>query len=122
MRNLKTFSIKTYGCQMNELDSEIMVGQLEKRGLLRVHEEEDADLLIFNTCSIRDLAERKAMGKLGLLGRDPQNRGRSSASPAAWPMPKKRASFKSFPISILSWGQIISHDLNNVFDEVLADG
>ena len=54
---------------MNELDSELMVGQLLKRGLKRVYDEDGADLLIYNTCSIRDLAERKVMGKLGLLGR-----------------------------------------------------
>ncbi len=69
MRQLKKFFIRTYGCQMNELDSEIMVGLLENRGFIRTHDENDADLLIFNTCSIRDLAERKVMGKLGLLGR-----------------------------------------------------
>src|ERR1700722_16014331 len=67
MRSLSTFFVKTYGCQMNELDSEIMIGQLEQRGLRRTDEEESADLLIFNTCSIRDLAERKAMGKIGRL-------------------------------------------------------
>ena len=68
MRQPKTFFVKTYGCQMNELDSEIMVGQLTHRGLTRIDDEHSADLLIFNTCSIRDLAERKAMGKLGRLG------------------------------------------------------
>src|SRR6478735_2464570 len=70
MKKLKNFYIRTYGCQMNELDSEIMIGQLENRGLVRIHDEEKADLLIFNTCSIRDLAERKVMGKLGKLGQN----------------------------------------------------
>lgn len=65
----ETFYIRTYGCQMNELDTEIMVGQLEKRGMTRTEEETEADLLIFNTCSIRDLAERKVMGKIGKLSR-----------------------------------------------------
>ena len=73
-RQLKTFFVRTYGCQMNELDSELMVGALEKRGLSRVQDEEDADLLLFNTCSIRDLAERKVMGKIGQLGRSPNKR------------------------------------------------
>lgn len=66
---VKTFFIRTYGCQMNELDSELMIGQLEKRGMTRCQSEAEADLLLFNTCSIRDLAERKVMGKLGQLGR-----------------------------------------------------
>lgn len=69
MRQLKTFFVRTYGCQMNELDSEIMVGTLTQRGLTRVLEEGAADLLIYNTCSIRDLAERKVMGKLGQLAK-----------------------------------------------------
>lgn len=68
MRPLKTFFLRTYGCQMNELDSEIMAGTLTRRGLSRADEAE-ADLLIYNTCSIRDLAERKVMGKLGILGK-----------------------------------------------------
>lgn len=74
----KTYFIRTYGCQMNELDTEIMAGQLEKRGLTASPDEENADLLIFNTCSIRDLAERKVMGKLGRMGRG-QKKTRSSA-------------------------------------------
>jgi len=67
--NLTTFYIRTYGCQMNELDSEIIIGQLEKRGLKRVYRESEGDILLFNTCSIRDLAERKVMGKIGQLSR-----------------------------------------------------
>ena len=64
----KTFFIRTYGCQMNELDTDVMRGILENRGLRRIEDEMEADILIFNTCSIRDLAERKAMGKIGKLG------------------------------------------------------
>jgi len=69
MQKLKKFFIRTYGCQMNELDSELMAGLLEKRGLTKTLTEKDADLIIYNTCSVRDLAERKVMGKLGLLSR-----------------------------------------------------
>ncbi len=76
MRELKTFYVRTYGCQMNELDSEVMTGILSERGLKKIEEEEQADLLIFNTCSIRDLAERKVMGKLGRLGLQHKRRSR----------------------------------------------
>ncbi|MCK4934548.1 MAG: tRNA (N6-isopentenyl adenosine(37)-C2)-methylthiotransferase MiaB, partial [Simkaniaceae bacterium] len=48
MKQLKTFFIRTYGCQMNELDTEIMVGQLENRGLKRVYDEKEGDLLLYN--------------------------------------------------------------------------
>ena len=44
MQQLKKFFVRTYGCQMNELDSEIMVGLLENRGLVRSLDENDADL------------------------------------------------------------------------------
>ena len=54
---------------MNELDSEVITGMLERRGLIEVDDELQADLLIFNTCSVRDLAERKVLGKLGQLHR-----------------------------------------------------
>ena len=66
---MKTFFIRTYGCQMNELDSEVMIGILKNRGLLQVDLEKEADIIIFNTCSIRDLAERKVLGKIGVLSR-----------------------------------------------------
>ncbi len=107
-RQVKTFFIRTYGCQMNELDSEIMVGQLEKRGLTRIDEENEADLLIFNTCSIRDLAERKVMGKLGQLGRRPKEDARHRRHGLHGDGQKRDRSSASSPMSILSSGPIIS--------------
>ena len=59
--------IKTYGCQMNERDSEAIAAELIEKGYHVVSEENNADVLIFNTCSIRDQAERKAVGKIGIL-------------------------------------------------------
>ncbi|MEI8245113.1 MAG: tRNA (N6-isopentenyl adenosine(37)-C2)-methylthiotransferase MiaB [Lentisphaerota bacterium] len=59
--------IKTYGCQMNERDSEACAGMLVKKGHSIVDVEEEADVLIFNTCSVRELAERKAIGKIGIM-------------------------------------------------------
>ena len=56
--------IKTYGCQMNERDSEALAGMLSARGWEITQNENDADLLIFNTCSVREQAERKALGKI----------------------------------------------------------
>jgi len=66
---MRKFYIRTYGCQMNELDSEVMAGVLTKRGYTQTQNEEEADCLIFNTCSIRDLAERKVLGKIGIIKR-----------------------------------------------------
>ena len=121
MRQLKTFFIRTYGCQMNELDSEIMVGQLENRGLERCQDEMDADLLLFNTCSIRDFAERKVMGKLGQLGRTSQSQAIIGVT-GCMANAKKDSLFQKFPHIDFVLGTNNIHELNHVLDEVLATG
>ena len=60
----KTFYIETFGCQMNFHDSEKVVGSLISQGYRRVEREEDADLIFYNTCSIRDKAEQKVFHRL----------------------------------------------------------
>jgi len=61
--------LKTYGCQMNERDSEQVARDLVARGFEMTPREGEADVVLLNTCSVRDLAEQKALGKMGLLGR-----------------------------------------------------
>jgi tRNA-2-methylthio-N6-dimethylallyladenosine synthase len=63
------FFIKTYGCQMNERDSEQVAHSLAARGYERVGHESEADIVLLNTCSVRDMADQKALGKMGMLGR-----------------------------------------------------
>ncbi|HEU5312197.1 MAG TPA: tRNA (N6-isopentenyl adenosine(37)-C2)-methylthiotransferase MiaB [Candidatus Udaeobacter sp.] len=63
------FFIKTYGCQMNERDSEQVAHSLIARGYERVWHEREADVVLLNTCSVRDMADQKALGKMGMLGR-----------------------------------------------------
>ncbi|MBR2625568.1 MAG: tRNA (N6-isopentenyl adenosine(37)-C2)-methylthiotransferase MiaB [Lentisphaeria bacterium] len=63
---MKVF-IKTYGCQMNERDSEAIGALFVKAGHTLCDSEYDADVLLFNTCSVRDAAERKAKGKIGFM-------------------------------------------------------
>jgi tRNA-2-methylthio-N6-dimethylallyladenosine synthase len=63
------FFIKTYGCQMNERDSEQVAHSLIERGYERAETESDADVVLLNTCSVRDMADQKALGKMGMLGR-----------------------------------------------------
>lgn len=82
--------IKTYGCQMNERDSEAVAAMLRARGYRIVDAEDECDIMLLNTCSVRDAAEQKAIGKagyvsarkkkrpdfvLGILGCMAQNRG-----------------------------------------------
>src|SRR5438105_363598 len=84
--------IKTYGCQMNQRDSEAVAAQLAAKGYSLVPSEAMADVILLNTCSVRDMAEQKAFGKmqnlaaevrrnrphvvLGFLGCMAQSRGR----------------------------------------------
>jgi len=61
---MKRFYIETFGCQMNVHDSEKVIGTLEQRGYVQVHTPEEADLVLYNTCSIRDKAEQKVFQRL----------------------------------------------------------
>lgn len=63
----KTYHIKTYGCQGNLADSEKMAGILEAMGYQMVDEEFHADIIIFNTCAIRENAESRVFGELGRI-------------------------------------------------------
>lgn len=63
----QTYHIVTYGCQMNAHDSEKLAGMLEKMGLSFAPSREEADFVLFNTCCIRDNAERKALGNVTWL-------------------------------------------------------
>ena len=62
--------IKTYGCQMNERDSEAVAAQLVAKGYSLAPSESSADVILLNTCSVRDFAEQKAIGKMQNLAAD----------------------------------------------------
>jgi tRNA-2-methylthio-N6-dimethylallyladenosine synthase len=64
LESAKTFYIETFGCQMNVHDSEKVVGTLMQQGYRQVDTVEDADLILYNTCSIRDKAEQKVFHRL----------------------------------------------------------
>ncbi|HEY2093743.1 MAG TPA: tRNA (N6-isopentenyl adenosine(37)-C2)-methylthiotransferase MiaB [Thermoanaerobaculia bacterium] len=63
----KSFFIETWGCQMNDLDSQRLSGTLKLRGYTRVDDKTAADLILLNTCSVRDKAEQKMLSELGRL-------------------------------------------------------
>ncbi|ANE47611.1 dimethylallyladenosine tRNA methylthiotransferase [Paenibacillus swuensis] len=65
--NGKRYLIRTYGCQMNEHDTETMKGMLELMGYSSTEEKNDADIILMNTCAIRENAEDKVFGELGHL-------------------------------------------------------
>src|ERR1700744_3875986 len=64
MATEKTFYLETFGCQMNAHDSEKVIGTLQQQGYRRVESEEEAGLILYNTCSIRDKAEQKVFNRL----------------------------------------------------------
>ncbi|WP_041138507.1 tRNA (N6-isopentenyl adenosine(37)-C2)-methylthiotransferase MiaB [Beduini massiliensis] len=77
MKNIgagKTYYIKTYGCQANERDSETMRGILESMGYQETKEMDQADVVLLNTCAIRENAELKVFGKIGDLKRIKRDR------------------------------------------------
>ena len=61
------YVVRTYGCQMNEHDSERIAGLLDAEGYVEVNDESDADVVVFNTCCIRENADNKLYGNLGHL-------------------------------------------------------
>lgn len=65
--NLKKYMLTTFGCQMNENDSERLMGMMSEMGYMETDKVEEADLVIFNTCCVRENAEEKVYGKLGAL-------------------------------------------------------
>jgi tRNA-2-methylthio-N6-dimethylallyladenosine synthase len=67
---MKTFYIETFGCQMNVHDSEKVIGTLIQQGYNQVGTPEDAELVLYNTCSIRDKAEQKVFHRLQQFKRD----------------------------------------------------
>ncbi|MFK7849378.1 MAG: tRNA (N6-isopentenyl adenosine(37)-C2)-methylthiotransferase MiaB [Akkermansiaceae bacterium] len=60
--------LKTYGCQMNERDTEQVARMFTEGGYTLTQTEKDADAILINTCSVRDQAEQKALGKMGIMG------------------------------------------------------
>ncbi len=66
---MKTVWIETYGCQMNVADTELMLGVLARDGYAQALEPEGADVLLVNTCAVRDNAEQRVIGRMGELQR-----------------------------------------------------
>ena len=72
-KNLK-YSILTMGCQLNENDSEKLAGMIEKMQYKYIENYQDADLIVFNTCCVRENAEERLFGKIGVrITEEPQS-------------------------------------------------
>ncbi|MBL8984898.1 MAG: tRNA (N6-isopentenyl adenosine(37)-C2)-methylthiotransferase MiaB, partial [Gemmatimonadetes bacterium] len=70
---MKRVYIETFGCQMNVADTELMFGVLGEHGYSRVDDPADADVMLVNTCAVRDNAEQRVVGRVGELQRHKVN-------------------------------------------------
>ena len=109
---MKRFHVTTFGCQMNEHDSERMKGMLESLGYAEVPERDDADLILFNTCSIREKADERFVSHLyearALKRRDPE---RVIGVGGCWAQSMKDRVFAQFPFVDVAFGPGQVHKL-----------
>ena len=101
------YKIITYGCQMNEHESEKLCGILENLGYQNTESDELADVIVFNTCCIRENAEQRAYGNIGALKRlKKQNRSKIIAVGGCMPQQKNKAELlkKKFPFIDIIFG------------------
>ena len=121
----KSYHLTTFGCQMNEHDSERMKGMLESLGYREAPERDDADLILFNTCSIREKADNRLVGHLGeakrLKGEDPE---RVIGIGGCWSQSLKDQVFEMFPFVDVAFGPGQVHKLAEFLtsDSLTAQG
>jgi tRNA-2-methylthio-N6-dimethylallyladenosine synthase len=120
-----TYHLTTFGCQMNEHDSERMKGMLESIGYREVHDRDDADLILFNTCSIREKADNRLVGHLGEAKRlKAENPGRVIGIGGCWSQSMKERVFEQFPFVDVAFGPGQVHKLAEFLtsDSLTAQG
>ncbi len=102
---MKTYHVTTFGCQMNEHDSERMKGMLESLGYSEAGARDEADVILFNTCSIRESADSRLIGNLGeakrLKSEDPE---RVVGIGGCWAQSLKDEVFERFPFVDVAFG------------------
>ena len=122
---MKRFHVTTFGCQMNEHDSERMKGMLESLGYAEAPAREDADLILFNTCSIREKADSRFVAHLHeakvLKRRDPE---RVIGVGGCWAQSVKDQVFRQFPFVDVAFGPGQVHKLAEFLttDSITAQG
>ena len=121
----KTFHVTTFGCQMNVHDSERMRGMLASLGYEEAPSREEADLILFNTCSIRESADSRFIAHLGqakrLKGEDPE---RVIGVGGCWAQSVKEEVFERFPFVDVAFGPGQIHKLAEFLhsDSLTAQG
>ena len=123
----KSMSIKlhmtTFGCQMNKLDSELLANELTARGLELCEQEDRADVLVFNTCSVRQHAENRVLTCLGRLeGQKKIRPGLVGAVVGCMAQREGRELLERFPGLDIACGPGELHRLGEMIEEVQAGG
>ena len=116
---MKRYHLTTFGCQMNEHDSERMRGMLDALGYSEVETRAEADLILFNTCSIRETADSRLVAHLGeakrLKREDPQ---RVVGVGGCWAQSLKDEVFERFPFVDVAFGP---GQVNRLADFLMSD-
>jgi tRNA-2-methylthio-N6-dimethylallyladenosine synthase len=119
----QTYYLRSFGCQMNEHDSERIAGLLEEMGLDRVPSPEQADLLVYNTCSIREKADTRLAGHLGTATRLKKERpSRLVAVAGCLAQSRRREFLDEFPCVDVLVGPQSLHELPALLEERLNGG
>jgi len=121
----KTYHLTTFGCQMNEHDSERMKGMLESLGYTEAPERSDADLILFNTCSIRETADSRFITHLGEAKRLKREQPeRVVGVGGCWAQSVKEEVFERFPFVDVAFGPGQVHKLAEFLtsDSLTAQG
>src|SRR3954468_11003353 len=124
-RAVKRYHVTTFGCQMNEHDSERMKGMLESLGYAESPARENADLILFNTCSIREKADNRLIGHLGEAKRLKQeDPSRVICVGGCWAQSLKDEVFERFPFVDVAFGPGQIHGLAEFLtqDSLTAQG
>jgi tRNA-2-methylthio-N6-dimethylallyladenosine synthase len=122
---VKRYHVTTFGCQMNEHDSERMKGMLESLGYEQAESRDDADLILFNTCSIRESADSRFIGNLGQAKRlKAEKPDRVVGVGGCWAQSVKDEVFERFPFVDVAFGPGQIHRLAEFLtsDSLTAQG
>ncbi|WCB94199.1 tRNA-2-methylthio-N(6)-dimethylallyladenosine synthase [Baekduia alba] len=125
MNAAKTFHVTTFGCQMNEHDSERMKGMLESLGYAEAPEQEGADLILFNTCSIREKADSRFIAYLQQAAAHKRRApGTVIGVGGCWAQSVKHDVFRQFPYVDVAFGPGQVHKLAEFLttDSLTAQG
>lgn len=125
MTKNKNYIIETWGCQMNEEDSEKLSGMLKSIGYNKTEKREDADIIIFNTCAVRENAELKVFGNIGELKRLKQKNPNIIIAICGCMMQQKGMAeevIKKFPFIDIIFGTHNAHKFPEYLNSVIVDG